>query len=226
MPKFVHPAFPALLLKMLNGTAARPDFVYMGLRTNAPQAYDNQASVTELSGGGYVRSKIPTSSLVVNSSTDPVMTIPQQLFGFTGFADGATHWFLCDTLSSTSGNLYASGPLNPTGFSATLTAPLAAGATSLVLPTATVTSRLVSVADYLNFGLPCASIGSGCGSTQELVKITAVGADSGGNTAITFTPTGFAHPSGEAYNRDGCTRYYVAGYTDRINAAIMFQSTG
>jgi hypothetical protein len=217
MPQIIHTDFKKLLFELFNGSATRPTTIYAGLRTNTPSGADTLASVSEIVGGGYARVALTGASAADSvSGNDWKIIIPVQTFAaFTSAptTNGATHWFLCSPASGATGNLYASGPLNPAVVAGTLSAASASG--SNVISVLTSIASSLNVNDFLN-------LGTVCGSNLALVQVSSFGTASGGNTPITLSAAlSAAHPNGEAFNRDGSTRVYVAGYQESVSITLL-----
>ena len=223
MPEQIHTDFKKLLLALFNGTNTRPTTIYMGLRIDSPGAANTLASISELGAvtpAGYSRIAIATSS-IANGTTgnDALLTIPQQSFpAFTATPSPnlATHWFLCNAAGGTTGSLYASGPLNPGAVNGTLQSAALSGQPVISILTTLATSLLAG--DYLN-------LGTACTNNKEVVQISYFGVASAGVTPVTLVANlTFAHPLGEAWNRDGSTRAYSTGYTEQVTASLQLTS--
>lgn len=237
MPQMLHTDFKTLLARLFNGNTAstRPATLYLGLRTDKPAAGDTLATVTstEVSGGGYARVAIPNTAGAsptipdaVANTNDWALNLPATAFAaFSGppTTNGATHWFLTDQASGTSGKLFASGPLNAAAVTDTISGALTGGTSTSFTAATSGQAAKIGAGDYLWLGTSSLTTGGGNSSaagTEELVKVASVS-----GSVITLTAAVVNnHASGEAWSRDGSTRTYAAGFTETVTASLLLAS--
>lgn len=230
MPNIAHLYWKQLEAKLFNGSGTRPATLYMGLRVNVPKATDTMASVVEIgtaTPGGYVRQTIPVSAgnlVATQSGNDWILTLALQTFPiFTASPspNGATHWFLTDTPSGASGNLYASGPITAGNFSEKLFASIAAGATQFDAYTTGASPSMISAGDSFSIGTPG-------NPNYEIVTATSVSYTP--NPPTNYSSSHWiigaaitqAHLADEPISRDSIVHNYLIGDTQRISATLRY----
>ena len=213
MPAVIYPFFDKLLFQLFTGAASPPKTLYIGLSFGGGSEVGTTDGQSPPSMSGYSRLAVPVSALTLSSS-GTTLTIPPQVWTFTATPSQpkADTWFAAD--AETGSNFYFSGPLNPAPVTGTLSAAVAAYGSGLTIPTSV--AAQLSVGDTLK-------LGSSCANNLEYVVVSAIGADSGGSTTLTAF-VGRAHPSGEAFSRDGSARTYSAGWIETLNASLSIQT--
>lgn len=102
-----------IITTQTQGGTIAADSLYLGLATSAPSAGSTLASVAEhTTTGGYARKQLTSANLVVTGNNVNAATPVRWGTGIT--LTSATHWFLCNAASGTSGKLIAYGALSAT----------------------------------------------------------------------------------------------------------------
>lgn len=233
MPQIMHNDMKQLLLQLFLGLGTSPT-LFMGLRSGVPSANDTlnyPVQYQEVSDTNYHRAIILTGTgstiSVTQNGISPHVNDFQIIIPtvqFNPFAAApviqATHWFLTNVASGTTGKLFVSAPLNPALLSGTFAMAGTVGQTVINLagiPTgsAPTAGENIHVGDYLTFG-------SACKGNLEIPTVVSFGTITMGNTPVTIAPALlYNHPIGESWIRDGVTRIYLAGDEQLVSATIM-----
>ena len=224
MPQIVYPQWKKELAQLWNGVMLPSDLpatLYLGLRGGQPATTDRLATVSEIAGGGYARVAIArnvTNFADAAAAADWQYTIPQQVFPtFTGAPspNGATHWFLCDQATGTTGHLYACGQLVPGPLQSALSAASSVGDTTITVPVAM--AAALGVGDYLLIGTT-----GNFNPNQEGHTIININASTG-VIQFQFGLTGLtnAHVTGEPVIRDYSVRYYSGGGVEKVTLSLL-----
>jgi hypothetical protein len=235
MPSKIHLDLRQAEAQAFNGVLAMGTALgttmYLGLRNDTPVDSDTLStlSTTEIVGGGYARVAITINSTNFPDSAsgfDRLISILQQSFAaFTGTptTNGATHWFLCNAASGTTGKLWASGPLQNATVVSTIQAAAAAG--QAVISVTNAIAVTLNPFDYLYVGTGTTT---GYAGDQERKQIATGGigaANSGGAGFANITLSAnlaSAHASGEPVSRDCCVRTYASGYVEQVTPSLLF----
>ena len=221
MPQIVYPQWKKEFAQLWNGVilpSALPATLYLGLRADQPTAIDTLANMSEIAGGGYARVAIArnvTNFADSGGAVDWQYTIPQQVFPtFTGAPslNGATHWFLCDQATGTTGHLYACGQLVPGALQNALSAAASVGDFTITVPAAM--AAALGLGDYLLIGTT-----GNFNPNQEGHIITNINATTG-VIQFQFALTS-AHVIGEPVIRDYSVRYYSGGGVEKVTLTLL-----
>lgn len=218
MPYTVHRPFKTFIAQRGNGAlsnASAPN-VYFGLRVGKPLATDTmtQAGATgdEVAVTSYARkvlafsaANFPDSSSGTDDWLLQATAVAFAAFTGSGAQPNATHVFMCDTASGTTGNLYMQAPLNPyaTPLATTTTGTTASG--QAVINLTSVTG--LNANDYLLVD----TLASGQQEWLQILSIASLAVTM--TTNFAFTHTG----SGIIVSQDGLKRTYGAGATETIS---------
>ena len=113
MANFTQQGSQLLLSTLLEGGTIAANNTWIGLATASISNTTTLATVTEhTTVGGYARKNVTSANWTETTGTAAMGTAVTWGTGIT--LTNATHWFLCDAASGTSGNLICYGSLSAT----------------------------------------------------------------------------------------------------------------